>query len=70
MNVSRHPFLPGLLEVENNLIVVEEIVDELFRKFAGDTCLLFGCRPNFYPKAIEFIPLNKQALGCFGCCRI
>ena len=70
INVSRHPFLPGLSEVENNSIVVQEIVEELFRKFAGDTCLLFGCCPNFYPRATECIALSKQALGCFGCCRI
>ena len=58
-NVSRHPFLPGSLELESDSIVVQEIVEELFRKFAGNTCLLFGCCPNFYPKATEHIPLSK-----------
>jgi len=55
-NVSRHPFLPGSLELENDSIVVQEIVEEMFRKFAGNTCLLFGCCPNVYPKATEHIP--------------
>ena len=69
-NDSRHPFLPRSLELENDSIVVQEIVEELSRKFAGNTCLLFGCCPNFYPKATEHIPLTKEALCCFGCCRI
>ena len=33
-NVSRHPFLSGLLEMENDSIVVQEIVEEQFREIS------------------------------------
>ena len=53
MRFSNHHFVPGLLEVVNDLTVVQEIVGELLGEFAGETFVLLRCYPNFTPK-----PLN------------
>ena len=53
MSVSNHHFVPGLLEVVNDATVVQEIVEELLGEFAGETCLLLYCCPNFTPKSLS-----------------
>ena len=61
VSVSNHHFVPGLLEVVNYLTVVQEIVEELLVEFAGETCVLLRCCPNFYPKATEYVLVSKQS---------
>ena len=65
--VSNHHFVPGLLEVVSDLTDVQEIIEELFGEFAGDTCVLFGCCPNFTPKPLSMYQWASKALCCYGC---
>ena len=67
MCVSNHHFVPGLLEVVSDLTDVQEIIEELFGEFAGDTCVLFGCCPNFTPKPLSMYQWASKALCCYGC---
>ena len=53
VSVSNHHFVPGLLEVVNDAIVVQEIVEELLGEFAGKTCVLLHCCPNCTPKPLS-----------------
>ena len=53
MSFSNHHFVPGLLEVVNDATVVQEIIEELLGEFAGKTCVLLYCCPNFTPKPLS-----------------
>ena len=53
MSVSNHHFVPGLLEVVNDATVVQEIIEEPLGEFAGKTCVLLYCCPNFTPKPLS-----------------
>ena len=53
MSFSNHHFVPSLLEVVNDATVVQEIIEELLGEFAGKTCVLLYCCPNFTPKPLS-----------------